>query len=60
MDKIIYRTQHGKELLPLLDQVIDLYIASTLGERRPVDDRACMAAMLEHGNSLSPLGMEIC
>ena len=33
-----------------LDQVIDLYHASTLGERRPVDDRARMAAMLEHAN----------
>ena len=50
MSKIIYRTQHGKELLPVLDQVIELYITSTLGERRPVQDRECMAAMLEHGN----------
>jgi len=30
-----------------LDEVIDLYIASTLGERRPVNDRACMAQMLD-------------
>lgn len=33
-----------------LDQVIDLYRASTLGERRPVDDRAAMQNMLEHAN----------
>jgi GNAT superfamily N-acetyltransferase len=33
-----------------LDQVIDLYRASTLGERRPVEDRACMAAMLREAN----------
>ena len=33
-----------------LDQVIDLYRASTLGERRPVDDRPRMAAMLAHAN----------
>jgi predicted N-acetyltransferase YhbS len=33
-----------------LDQVIELYCASTLGERRPVDDRERMAAMLRHAN----------
>lgn len=33
-----------------LDQVIELYRASTLGERRPVDDRATMADMLAHAN----------
>lgn len=33
-----------------LDAVIELYRASTLGERRPVDDRARMAAMLTHAN----------
>jgi ribosomal protein S18 acetylase RimI-like enzyme len=33
-----------------LDEVIDLYRASTLGARRPVDDRQIMADMLEHGN----------
>lgn len=33
-----------------LDQVIDLYHASTLGERRPVGDRACMAQMIEHAD----------
>lgn len=33
-----------------LDEVVELYRASTLGERRPVDDRATMADMLRHGN----------
>ena len=33
-----------------LDQVIELYNASTLGERRPVADREIMSAMLHHAN----------
>ena len=33
-----------------LDSLIDLYHASTLGERRPVDDRERMASMLRHAN----------
>ena len=33
-----------------LDQVIELYRASTLGERRPIDDREIMANMLRHAN----------
>ncbi len=33
-----------------LDQVIDLYRASTLGERRPVDDRQRMEVMLANAN----------
>jgi GNAT superfamily N-acetyltransferase len=33
-----------------LDQVIELYKASTLGERRPVDDRQTMLDMLRHAN----------
>jgi GNAT superfamily N-acetyltransferase len=33
-----------------LDAVIDLYRASTLGERRPVDDSERMAAMLRNAN----------
>jgi predicted N-acetyltransferase YhbS len=33
-----------------LDAVIDLYVASTLGERRPIDDRGRMAAMLNNAN----------
>ena len=35
-----------------LDQAIELYVASTLGERRPVDDRERMATMFRHGNLL--------
>lgn len=33
-----------------LDVVIDIYRASTLGERRPVDSRERMAAMLRNAN----------
>jgi len=33
-----------------LDAVIELYRASTLGERRPVDDRARMSLMLSNAN----------
>ena len=33
-----------------LDAVIELYRASTLGERRPVDDRPRMEVMLRHAN----------
>ena len=33
-----------------LDAVIDVYHTSTLGERRPVGDRACMAHMIEQAN----------
>ena len=33
-----------------LDQVIELYRASTLGERRPVDDRERMRGMLRNAN----------
>lgn len=33
-----------------LDAVIELYRASTLGERRPVDDRARMGSMLRNAN----------
>jgi GNAT superfamily N-acetyltransferase len=43
---IEYKT--GNELD--LDQVIELYRASTLGERRPVDDRSRMEGMLRHAN----------
>ena len=44
MGEIIYR--YGNDL----DQVLDLYDASTLGERRPVDDHAIMADMIAHAN----------
>jgi GNAT superfamily N-acetyltransferase len=33
-----------------LDQVLDLYRASTLAARRPVDDREIAADMLKHAN----------
>ena len=33
-----------------LDQVIDLYRASTLGERRPIDDRLRFGAMLRNAS----------
>ena len=33
-----------------VDQVIEMYRATTLGARRPVDDRARMAAMLANAN----------
>jgi ribosomal protein S18 acetylase RimI-like enzyme len=39
----------GKDGLEL-DDVIEVFRASTLGARRPVDDRARMQAMLEHAN----------
>lgn len=43
---ITYRTGNDLDL----NAVIELYRASTLGERRPVDDRERMAAMLRHAN----------
>ncbi len=43
---ITYKT--GNDLN--LDAVIELYRASTLGERRPVDDRQRMRLMLQHAN----------
>ena len=43
---IRYRTGNDLDL----DALIDLYRASTLGERRPIDDRARMASMLKHAN----------
>jgi GNAT superfamily N-acetyltransferase len=33
-----------------LDQVIDLYRSCTLGERRPIDDRERMGAMMRNAN----------
>ena len=33
-----------------LDEVIELYRASTLGERRPIDDRRIMSDMLANAN----------
>jgi predicted N-acetyltransferase YhbS len=43
---IAYRTGNDLDL----DVVIELYRASTLGERRPVDDRERMKLMLQNAN----------
>jgi ribosomal protein S18 acetylase RimI-like enzyme len=46
MNAIVYRLGNNLNL----DQVIELYHASTLSERRPVEDRGAMAAMLENAS----------
>ena len=46
MNKIDYRYGNNLDL----DQVIELYHASTLGERRPVANRATMKNKLENAN----------
>lgn len=46
MNAITYRVGNDLDL----DAVIELYRASTLGERRPVDDRGRMGAMLRNAN----------
>jgi ribosomal protein S18 acetylase RimI-like enzyme len=46
MSDITYRYGNALDL----DQVIELYHASTLGVRRPVDNRETMADMLLHAN----------
>ncbi len=43
---ISYRTGNDVDL----DELIDVYVDSTLGERRPVDDRDRMRRMLEEAN----------
>lgn len=43
---IVYRD----DVRPALEQAVDLYRASTLGERRPIEDRERFAAMLAHAN----------
>ncbi|HEU6447040.1 MAG TPA: GNAT family N-acetyltransferase [Verrucomicrobiae bacterium] len=43
---IIYRVGNNLDL----DAVIELYRASTLGERRPIDDRERMKLMLQNAN----------
>ena len=43
---IAYRTGNDLDL----DAVIELYVDSTLGERRPVSERSRMQRMLEHAN----------
>ncbi|HEX9004138.1 MAG TPA: GNAT family N-acetyltransferase [Blastocatellia bacterium] len=42
------RFEYGNDLD--LDQVIELYQASTLGERRPIDDSEIVSEMLRHAN----------
>jgi len=46
MKQITY--EYGNDLN--LDEVIDLYRDSTLGERRPIDDRSIVDAMMKHAN----------
>lgn len=46
MSPITYRTGND---IPL-DTLIEFYHASTLGQRRPVENRETMAAMLRHAN----------
>ena len=46
MSAITYRLGNDVDL----DLVIELYHASTLGERRPVEDRARMQSMLHNAN----------
>lgn len=46
MEEIEYKYGNNLDL----NQVIDLYTSSTLGERRPIDDRQIMADMLLHAN----------
>lgn len=46
MSTITYRRGNDLDL----DEVIDLYMASTLGARRPMDDREIAADMLRHAN----------
>lgn len=43
---ITYRTGTDIDL----DEMVELYVDSTLGERRPVDDRARMGRMLEEAD----------
>jgi len=52
MSALRYATGSGSEAGTELDldAVIALYRSSTLGERRPVDDRPRMAEMLRHAN----------
>jgi GNAT superfamily N-acetyltransferase len=38
------------DLRPDLDAAIELYRSSTLGERRPIDDRVRFAQMMQHAN----------
>jgi GNAT superfamily N-acetyltransferase len=42
--------EYRDDTKPTLDEARALYLASTLGERRPIDDDARFAAMLAHAN----------
>ena len=42
--------EYRDDLVPALDNAIELYRASTLGERRPIDDRERFATMLRQAN----------
>lgn len=46
MDKIIYKVNEPISA----EQFVELLKQSTLSERRPVDDRACMKGMVENSN----------
>lgn len=46
MSDIAYRNENDLDL----EEVIDLYKESTLGERRPIDDREIMSDMLAYAN----------
>ncbi|QDD64950.1 GNAT family N-acetyltransferase [Herbaspirillum seropedicae] len=46
---IVYRTDHRITV----EQFIDILSRTSLGERRPLDDRACTQAMVEHGNLIA-------
>ena len=46
MSEVDYRFGNALDV----DVVTELYRASTLGERRPIDDRAIVANMLSHAN----------
>jgi len=42
--------EYRNDVVPDLDSAIELYRASTLGERRPIEDRERFARMLAHAN----------
>jgi predicted N-acetyltransferase YhbS len=42
--------EYRDDITPELDPAIELYRESTLGERRPIDDRERFARMLAHAN----------
>src|SRR5689334_21100047 len=42
--------EYRNDLVPAHDSAVELYRASTLDERRPIDDRERFATMLRHAN----------